>query len=73
MEYLFKDSKLIQIPELTQEEMQTLWVVTFGMYSWEDCRGDYSYWDSETAMKTFLMYQQMGWDYVSIGGFTVPL
>ena len=46
--------------------MEVLWVVTFGMFHKRNTGGDYSYWDYNIALETFRVYQQMGWDYVSL-------
>lgn len=52
---------------MTGETMfpERIYKVSFGMLFQENSGGDYSYLDYDVAMKTFLTYQQLGWDYVS--------
>lgn len=68
---LTKDGTLSPAPNYIEGGMRVLWFVQFGMLHHPSRGGDYSYWDYKTALQTFLAYQQMGWDYVSLGPLEV--
>jgi len=41
------------------------------MSSSEDAQYSYSYWDLPIALKTFFMYQGMGWDWINFEIYTL--
>ena len=48
-----------------------MYIVTFGLYFPNYVEGSYSYWDYDVAMRTFLDYQQMGWDFINFESYGV--